>query len=308
MVGGADVDVEGHQAPHADAHRGDVGRPHVGVGHDDDVARQPLPLPAPAGPRSGGCRPPPRPRPGTSRSPAAGRRWPAGPAPPRAGTGPGPCRRWRPGPGTRGRRGRRPPPARTGASATRRGGRRAGRRGGRRRGRWGRRGRRGGGRRRPTGRPPVSRIATCSRPARRKQVGGELGRAADVGGVVGLGRDGRDPEPGEEVGEDPVALAVEPAGEARRHIHRTYATGVAGDVDAVRSRLESIAEELADLALDRLREAVAAGRGEDVAPRSGSSPGPAGRWRRRSSSWARSTGPGTDGDRLKASGSAVMAS
>jgi hypothetical protein len=34
---------------------------------------------------------------------------------------------------------------------------------------------------------------------------------------------------------------------------------VAGDVDAVRARLESIAEELADLALDRLREAVAAG-------------------------------------------------
>jgi hypothetical protein len=34
---------------------------------------------------------------------------------------------------------------------------------------------------------------------------------------------------------------------------------VAGDVEAVRSRLESIAEELADLALDRLREAVAAG-------------------------------------------------
>ena len=90
-------------------------------------------------------------------------------------------------------------------------------------------------------------------------VGGELGRAADVGRVVGSGRDGRDPEPGEEVGEDPVALAIEPAGEARRHIHRTYATGVAGDVDAVRSRLESIAEELADLALDRLREAVAAG-------------------------------------------------
>jgi hypothetical protein len=33
---------------------------------------------------------------------------------------------------------------------------------------------------------------------------------------------------------------------------------VAGDVEAVRSRLESIAEELADMALDRLRAAVAA--------------------------------------------------
>ena len=135
---GAHVDVEGHQAPHAHAHRRDVGRPHVGVGDDDDVARQPLPLAHRAGPRSGGCRPPPRPRPGTSRSPAAGRRWPAGPAPPRSGRGPGPCRRWRPGPGTR----RRRAPARTGASATRRAGRRAGRRGGRRRGRWARRGRR----------------------------------------------------------------------------------------------------------------------------------------------------------------------
>lgn len=31
------------------------------------------------------------------------------------------------------------------------------------------------------------------------------------------------------------------------------------EVEEVRSRLESIAEELADLALDRLREAVAAG-------------------------------------------------
>lgn len=34
---------------------------------------------------------------------------------------------------------------------------------------------------------------------------------------------------------------------------------MASDVEGVRSRLESIAEELADLALDRLREAVAAG-------------------------------------------------
>ena len=34
---------------------------------------------------------------------------------------------------------------------------------------------------------------------------------------------------------------------------------MAGDIDAVRSRLESIAEELADMALDRLRESVAAG-------------------------------------------------
>jgi hypothetical protein len=33
---------------------------------------------------------------------------------------------------------------------------------------------------------------------------------------------------------------------------------VAGDVEAVRSRLESIAEELADMALDRLRASVAA--------------------------------------------------
>ncbi len=36
----------------------------------------------------------------------------------------------------------------------------------------------------------------------------------------------------------------------------------AGSVDEVRARLESIAEELADLALDRLREAVAAGAGK----------------------------------------------
>jgi len=34
---------------------------------------------------------------------------------------------------------------------------------------------------------------------------------------------------------------------------------MAGDVEGVRSRLESIAEELADLALDRLRESVAVG-------------------------------------------------
>lgn len=34
---------------------------------------------------------------------------------------------------------------------------------------------------------------------------------------------------------------------------------MASDVEEVRSRLESIAEELADLALDRLRESVAAG-------------------------------------------------
>jgi hypothetical protein len=32
-----------------------------------------------------------------------------------------------------------------------------------------------------------------------------------------------------------------------------------GSVDDVRARLESIGEELADLALDRLREAIAAG-------------------------------------------------
>ncbi|MEA2828216.1 MAG: hypothetical protein QOG43_2655 [Actinomycetota bacterium] len=33
---------------------------------------------------------------------------------------------------------------------------------------------------------------------------------------------------------------------------------MAGDVEAVRARLESIAEELADMALDRLRASVAA--------------------------------------------------
>jgi len=32
-----------------------------------------------------------------------------------------------------------------------------------------------------------------------------------------------------------------------------------GDLEGVRARLDSIAEELADLALDRLRESVAAG-------------------------------------------------
>ena len=91
-----------------------------------------------------------------------------------------------------------------------------------------------------------------------QQVGGHLRRAADVGGVGGLGRDGRDAQPGEEVGQDPVALAVDPPGQPRC-LHRPYATGVAGNVDDVRARLESIAEELADMALDRLREAVAAG-------------------------------------------------
>ncbi len=34
---------------------------------------------------------------------------------------------------------------------------------------------------------------------------------------------------------------------------------MAGDVDAVRARLEAIAEDLADLALDRLRASVAEG-------------------------------------------------
>ncbi|HVF15154.1 MAG TPA: hypothetical protein VM942_11175 [Acidimicrobiales bacterium] len=34
---------------------------------------------------------------------------------------------------------------------------------------------------------------------------------------------------------------------------------MASDVEGVRTRLESIAEELADLAFDRLRQAVAAG-------------------------------------------------
>ncbi len=34
---------------------------------------------------------------------------------------------------------------------------------------------------------------------------------------------------------------------------------MAGDLDSIRARLESISEELADLALDRLREAVSAG-------------------------------------------------
>ena len=34
---------------------------------------------------------------------------------------------------------------------------------------------------------------------------------------------------------------------------------MAGDVEAVRARLESLAEELADLALDRLRASVEAG-------------------------------------------------
>jgi len=34
--------------------------------------------------------------------------------------------------------------------------------------------------------------------------------------------------------------------------------GVAGDIEEIRERLEAIAEELADLAMDRLREAVSA--------------------------------------------------
>ena len=38
---------------------------------------------------------------------------------------------------------------------------------------------------------------------------------------------------------------------------------MAGDLESIRARLESISEELADLALDRLREAVA---GDDDAP------------------------------------------
>jgi len=37
---------------------------------------------------------------------------------------------------------------------------------------------------------------------------------------------------------------------------------MAADVEAVRARLESVAEELADLALDRLRQSVAAGAGK----------------------------------------------
>jgi hypothetical protein len=40
---------------------------------------------------------------------------------------------------------------------------------------------------------------------------------------------------------------------------------MAGDVEGVRARLESIAEELADLALDRLRESVAAGADKTTA-------------------------------------------
>ncbi len=40
---------------------------------------------------------------------------------------------------------------------------------------------------------------------------------------------------------------------------RAYGNGVAADVEAVRARLESVAEELADMAMDRLRASVAAG-------------------------------------------------
>jgi hypothetical protein len=41
----------------------------------------------------------------------------------------------------------------------------------------------------------------------------------------------------------------------------------AGSVDDVRARLESIGEELADLALDRLREAISAGEKTSAAER-----------------------------------------
>ena len=58
-----------------------------------------------------------------------------------------------------------------------------------------------------------------------QEVGGQLGRAADVGRVVGLGRDRRDAQPVEEVGEDALALAVDPPGQPRRPIHRPHATG-----------------------------------------------------------------------------------
>jgi len=42
---------------------------------------------------------------------------------------------------------------------------------------------------------------------------------------------------------------------------------VAGDLESIRARLESISEELADLALDRLREAVAGDAGAPAAER-----------------------------------------
>ena len=38
-----------------------------------------------------------------------------------------------------------------------------------------------------------------------------------------------------------------------------------GDLESIRARLESISEELADLALDRLREAVGGGAAADAA-------------------------------------------
>ena len=58
---------------------------------------------------------------------------------------------------------------------------------------------------------------------------------------------------------------------------------MAGEFDEIRGRLEAIAEELADLAIVRLRESIDAG-GDDCPSTNADSPGPAGPSRRRPTS------------------------
>ena len=200
--------VEGHLAHRHAAHAGDGARhvlgDHPGVGDDDDVGVEPV---APLGQqrlevrraglllaldeelqrdRRGRC----------ARSRRGARAGRAG------GTAADPCRRTRRGRAAR----RRRRSGRTGRCARARAGRPAARRDGRRRARRARRRRRWAIRRRPRAARRSARSRRSGSRCAAARAGEPLAAAHDVGVVLGLRADARDPQPGVEVGQQFVAV------------------------------------------------------------------------------------------------------
>ena len=96
-----------------------------------------------------------------------------------------------------------------------------------------------------------------------QEPGAVLGARPHVGGVGRVGADRRDAQPAEQAIGDRLPLLLHPVRQPENHGGTKVALAtvdlVAGEFDEIRGRLEAISEELADLAIVRLRESIDAG-------------------------------------------------
>ena len=196
--------MEVHRARDQPAHAGDrardVGGDHAGVGDDDDVAVEPVPVLRAADRAKFG-------EPDSSSPSIRNFRFTAGVVRPVAARWARRPSRWNSSwplssdgaPGATARRRRRS--ARTGRSATARSGRPAARRGARRPGRSARRDRRCGHSANTAGSPRVGQISTVGKPVRSAAAANHSGAAGNVGVVLRLRTDARDPQPLIQIGQ-----------------------------------------------------------------------------------------------------------